>query len=459
MKPPDRTLGTRTAWTIGRVIGLIVKTAVPLAVLAAAFVGFKYFQGSKPVIPTRPPVERAWTVETLVATPAATRPSITAYGTIVAGRKVALRALVAGEVVSVGDGLREGGSVAAGDPLVEIDSFAYQGAVVEATANLNEARAKLDEAKARLRLETTALGRAREQLEIAERDLERADTLSKKGSMSAQALDTRKMTVLQNRSAVEAGLSTLDIYTAQIAQLEAQIDRLDWKLNQAERNLEDVRLEAPFDAYVGTVAAEVGKLLGVNDVVATLYDRNRFDVRFALTDAQYGRILDEGLLDRPVEVRWHVGGRPQSYKADIVRVAPEIEAQRGGVDIYARIEPAEEQAPLRPGAFVEVLLQDKIHPNVVSLPATAVYGTDRVYVIEDGRLAGREIEIIGYDGSDVLVRGALEDGEKVVVTRITEAGDGLKVNERGAEEAPAPQSESPAKPSARSEQGSASRDG
>lgn len=459
VKPPAQTSRQKSAWSLGRVAGLFVKAAVPVVVLAAAFAGFQHFRSTKTEVPSRPPVERAWTVETLVAAPAAYRPQITAYGTIVAGRQVSLRALVAGEVVAVGDGLREGGTVAAGDLLVEIDSFAYEGAVVEATANLNEARAKLDEAEARVRLETAALGRARQQLAIARRDLERAETLSKTGSVTQQALDTRQLTVLQNESAVETGQSTLEIHAAQIEQLRAQIERLEWQLRRAERDLRDVTLRAPFDAYVGTVDAELGKLLNVNDVVAILYDRNRFDVRFSLTDAQYGRLLEEGLLDRTIDVTWHVGGTPETYRATIVRVAPEIEAQRGGVDIYARIDPAEGQTPLRPGAFVEILLDDKTYPSVVSLPATAVYGTDTVYVIEEGRLAGRGVQIVGYDGADVLVRGGLQGGEKIVTTRITEAGDGLKVLERDAAEPPSPPDDAAARPSALSDQPSGSRDG
>mgnify|MGYP000050089645 CR=1 FL=1 len=436
MKPPDRQLGTRSAWTLGRVAGLFVKAAIPLAVLGAAVYGFQYLSASKPEVPRRPAAERAWTVRTLTAEPAVYRPQIVSYGTLVAGRQVALRALVAGEVVAVGAGLREGGTVDAGDPLVEVDSFNYEGAVVEARANLEEVRAKLTESQARLTMETSALASAREQLEIARRDLERAETLSGTGSMTAQTLDTRKLAVLQRQQVVDTGLSTLDIHKAQIDQLEAQVGRLEWKVRQAERNLDDVVLTAPFDAYVGTVAAEVGKLLNVNDVVAVLYDRNSFDVRFSLTDAQYGRLLEEGLLDRPVEVRWNVGGTPRAYPATIVRVAPEIAAQRGGVDVYARIEPAEGQGLLRPGAFVEIILDDRSYSNVVSVPATAVYGTDRLYVIEDGRLASRAVDIVGYDGADVLVRGDLDGGEKIVVTRITEAGDGLKVNEQAPDPAP-----------------------
>jgi multidrug efflux pump subunit AcrA (membrane-fusion protein) len=132
-----------------------------------------------------------------------------------------------------------------------------------------------------------------------------------------------------------------------------------------------------------------------------------------------------------------------------VRVAPEIAAQRGGVDVYARIDTSVQDAHLRPGAFVEVLLDDRTYPNVMRVPATAVYGTDRLYVIDNGRLSGRTIEVVGYDGADVLVRGQLDSGEKIVTTRITEAGDGLKVNEQGAQ-APAPSDAPQPKPSASS---------
>ena len=39
------------------------------------------------------------------------------------------------------------------------------------------------------------------------------------------------------------------------------------------------------------------------------------------------------------------------------------------------------------------------------------------------------MQIIGRAGNDLLVRGALSDGDRVVVTRITEAGEGLKVED------------------------------
>lgn len=430
MKPPLLEPGLRQAWTTGRVVGAAVKVLLPVAVLAAAALGYQALQAGKPEVPRIARVERVFTVDTVEAAYGTHRPGIRAFGTVTAGRQVALRALVGGEVVSVGEGLREGGTVAAGDPLVEVDSFDYDGALVEAKADLAEAEARLVERRASIVLQQATLENAREQLGIAERDLERAETLSQRGSMAQQSLETRQLTVVQRRLAVTTAESSLEIQQAQLDQLQAQVARLEWRVRLAERNLGNVVLKAPFDAYVGSVAAEVGKLLNVNDVVAVLIDRNLFDVRFSLTDAQFGRLLGEGLVGRPVEITWHVGGAPHVHRATIVRIAPEIAAQRGGVDVYARIEETDVVSRLRPGAFVEVRLEDRIHDRVVRVPATALYGTDRVYVVDGERLSGRTVEIVGYDGPDLLVRGEVADGERIVTTRITEAGDGVKVMER-----------------------------
>lgn len=444
MKPPEHQLGLRPAWTLWRVAGLAAKGLLPLAVLAGAAWGYMALQASKPQVPQIGRQERVYTVETVEAAHAAHRPRIVAYGTITPGRQVALRALVAGEVVSVGDALREGGIVAAGEPLVAIDPFQYEGALVEARADLEEARARQAEREASIALQEVTLDNAREQLEIAQSDLDRARTLSERGSMAQQSLETRQLTVVQRRLAVHTAESTLEIQRAQLEQLHAQIARLEWRVQLAERNLSNVVLKAPFDAYVGSVAAEVGKLLSVNDVVGVLVARDEFDVRFSLTDAQYGRLVSDGLLGRPVAVTWRMGGEMQSHRATIVRVAPEIASQRGGVDVYARIENEASPAHLRPGAFVEVELDDRTYDRVVRVPSSALYGTDRIYVVEDGRLAGRAVEIVGYDGADLLVRGELADGERIVTTRITGVGHGLKVQEQ----TPAPAEDSGTAPAA-----------
>ena len=95
--------------------------------------------------------------------------------------------------------------------------------------------------------------------------------------------------------------------------------------------------------------------------------------------------------------------------------------------MYAEITANPDGAPLRPGAFVEVLLPDRLHQQVVELPASALYRGDTVYAIAEGRLQPRAVELVADLGGRILVRGGLEAGEPIVTSRLAEIGPGLKV--------------------------------
>jgi len=409
---------------------MLLQFAIPLALLAGAYAGYQYLLATKPDVAPQPPQEAASPVRAVTVSHSTYQPNLTLFGETVAGREVQLRALVAGEVVEASPDLREGGEVSEGDLLLRIDPFDYEVALAEVNAQISETQARLSENEAQIRAAEASLARAREQLEIAQSDLERAERLVDTGAVSRQTLDQRRLTVSQRQDAVEQGEINLSVLNAQAEQQRAALERLRANQRTAQRNLDDTRLNAPFNAYVDEPSAEVGKVLSTNDPVATLIDRSWIEVRVTLSDAQYGRIVRAagGVLGRPVEVRWYVGDEPFVYEAEIVRVGSRIAASSGGVNVYARLVDPLNPTPLRPGAFVEVRVPDVEREDVVRLPQTALYGNDHVYVIEDGRLSRREVQQLGATQGDVLVRGDLRDGEAVAVTRLARPGDGVKVN-------------------------------
>lgn len=409
----------------------LVRGILPLAILAGGYVGYKALEGAKAPIVKRPPQERIWAVRTVPAVFTANRPDLVLYGETIAGRRLELRSLVAGEVINVSSSLREGASVDAGTQLFSIDPFQYEGAVDEARANLDEAQARLNEIEARIALEGDALKRANDQLALAKRDLERAEALLKRNNLSQKSVDDRALIVSQREQSVDQRENNLRIEGARADQQRAVITRLSWRLRKAERDMENTRIKAPFDAYIRNVSVEIGRVVSANDVVATLLDRNWLEVKVTLSDQQYGRIAAHqgDFAGRRVKVRWRVGTDVIEYFGTVERVAAEIDSQSGGVEIYARIDPSETDVLLRAGAFVEVIAEDIEYENTVSLPETALYGSDLVYVVIDDRLKARKVEQLGRDGGNILVTGTLQEGERVVVTRISEIGEGLSVKE------------------------------
>ena len=133
------------------------------------------------------------------------------------------------------------------------------------------------------------------------------------------------------------------------------------------------------------VAVQVGQRLSVNDRVGNLIDTGRLEARFHISDGQYGRLTStsQGVIGRKARVIWRVGQREIVLNAAVARI-----------------------------------------PETVRHPGNIVYGA------EDGRLAPRRAEIVGRVGNDVLLRGELSDGERLVTTQSVAIAPGLRVELR-----------------------------
>jgi RND family efflux transporter MFP subunit len=343
-----------------------------------------------------PAPERVWPVEVMEAHYGRVQPELTLFGEVIAGRRSELRPLVSGLIIEIGPNFRDGGIVKKGELLVQIDPFDYE-------TGLAEQRSISKEAEARL--------------QMLKKDYERARELRKENTVSEQFLENAELELVQQEAIVEQrGIS----------------------VTQAERDLIETRLRAPYDGVVNNVSANLGNQVSGfgSDKVADLIDTSQLEVRFSLSNAQYGRQLESGdpVVGRSVRVSWTVGNQTMEYDARIERIGAEIVSTTGGVEVYAVIERSASQTDLRPGAFVAVSLLDKAYQNVVRAPERAIYGEDVIYVIKDGRMAERRIQLQGYDGANVLFNSAgdtpVKEGDLIITTQLREGGSGAKVEVR-----------------------------
>jgi RND family efflux transporter MFP subunit len=430
------------------IVRFVFGVALAAGLIAAGLAANRYMVATKPAPPVRPTLEVARPVEQTIARIVTAEPTLLLYGQVTAGRTVDLRMLVGGEVREVSPRLLDGGRVEAGEVLVAVDAFDWEGALVRARTELAEAEARIAETNARITLERDAAKRAVEQRQMAERETERLTTLQARGVTSNAALDASASRLAAALSAVEGRDNMVRVLEAQRARETASLDRLRWNVEKAARDVRNTRLTAPFAGVVSNVAAELGRLLNVNDRVATLVDLDRLEVRFTLTDGQYARLVAARapsptgasagatgkaapLTGLAVVIVWQGGGRELRIPGRIDRVSPVIAAASGGIDIFAVVERHAESAVLRPGAFVSVEAPDVAYRGVVRLAQSALHPGSQVFVIgADNRLTAVAVEVAGYDGEHVLVRGSIRDGQRILTTRLPDAGPGLLVRAR-----------------------------
>ncbi len=324
--------------------------------------------------------EKSWPVSVIEAQYDDVNPTLALFGEVITSRRSELRALVGGQVIEVGENFKEGAVVKKGELLLKIDDFEYRNSVIEETAKL----------------------------EVMNRDFERADELFNQGSISEQFRDNALLEKTQQ----------------------------ELVLSESEKDLRDTELFAPFDGVINDVQATLGKQVSTfNDKIGEIIDIKNMEVRFSISKAQYGRLLEDesAIVGRAIEMKWTVGQRDLTFDAYISRVGAEITSNTGGVNIFANIElDNDQETPLRPGAFVRLRMPDKTYKSVISIPETAVYEDEYIYIIKDQRLKKAVIVISGYDQSNVLIQPAedlmIQNGDLIVTNQLREAGEGVKVD-------------------------------
>jgi RND family efflux transporter MFP subunit len=366
----------------------------PAAVFGAFVLVFILLMVTKPQTKPYEPVQRVWAVSAQTVKFEDVKPSFTAFGELAPRREVNLRALVAGEVVSTSAKFEEGALVEAQDELLQIDPFNYQNALADAAAQLRGGAALLKERKVAL--------------DLAKVEYERAEKLIAKGTVAQKYVDDRKL--------------ELTIAESRYVQQQAAVDRLEVQVARAKRDLEHTTVRAPFAGHLSNVAAREGRLLNLNDQVATISDATAYEVRFNLSDAQYGRFIEAetALIGLPVKVVWHIGGQEIELLAELTQVGARISQSTRGVDLYARIL-SDIPATLRGGAFVNVVLEAGAVENVVEVSRDALYGDKRLFVIVNGHLQARNVEIIGETDDTILIQSGVAEGEHILLTRFNEA--------------------------------------
>ena len=126
----------------------------------------------------------------------------------------------------------------------------------------------------------------------------------------------------------------------------------------------------------------------------------------------------------------------QEVHAVLHRLTAQVGRGSGGADGLFRVTLGNTWLQL--GRTVEFVLDLPAVRDAVAVPREALYGTDRVFVLDGERMKGVVVERFGEthpddaDGRVILRSPALKPSDRLIVTHLPNAIDGLKVRVTGA---------------------------
>lgn len=369
---------------------------LPLLALAAALLVVGLLFATRPVAERREPESLIPSVRVVPVVAEDRQVTIVAHGTVAPRTESDLVAEVRGRVMEVAPELVAGGFFAEGDVLLRLDAREHEIAVDRARA---------------------AVAQRRSEAKLADADAARRRALADRGAASAADLEQVEARAL----GASAGLAEARATLAQ-----AQLDR--------ERTV----LRAPFDGRVRARAVDVGQFVNPGEKLARLFSVDYAEVRLPVSTDDVGLLdvpLGAGDADQtpPVTLSARVGGVERRWQARLVRSEAEIDARTRMLHVVARVDDpyarsGGHEAPLPSGLFVRAEIAGQALDRVIALPAVALREGDQVYLVdEESRIVLRSVEVLRRERDEVLIGAGLEGGERVVVSPMRFATDGMPV--------------------------------
>ena len=318
---------------------------------------------------------------------------VVTQGVVESVRDVVLSVEVGGRVVRVSPNMLKGSVVTEGERLVEIEQDDYLAALKQAEANREAAELQLAQEEAR-----------REQAIRDWKKLGRGEP------------------------------SELVLRQPHIESAQALLDSAREEVKRAERNLARTIITAPFPGMVRDESVEIGAVLNPGSMVARIYSTTELEVRLPLSLEDFGSLKrdESGAVVGEVVLKGVIGVDTYEWPGQVVRTDGEIDRATLSATVIVRVGESEENPVYlrRPpvGMFLEAAIPGKVLPGIVEIPRMALRGNATVLVVDaDNRLQEKAVTIHRTLRKTVLVSDGLNDGDQVIVTRMSGVVENIEV--------------------------------
>ena len=364
---------------------IIVRILVGVLILALAVIIAFVMTSMKSEPPKKERVDLDPLVDVIVLEEMTTSFEIHSQGTVRPRTETVLSAEVSGTIVSISPKFVAGGVFRSGEVLLRIDPTNYKVALEQADALVAQRTIEFDGAK-----------KLRSQGYRAESELASA--------------------------------------TAALAAAKAERVR-------AQRNLERTSIRLPYEGIVRAKETDLGQFVNTGTRLGVAFATDYAEIRLPLTDLDLAYVDLPGAIDiaesggangPAVTLSATQKGKPVEWTARIVRTEGVVdEKSRVTYAVASVVDPYQlngDEDPMPIGTFVAATIHGAVAENIIRVPRRIIRGSNEiVFVDAEDKLNIRNVDIVRSDADYAYISGGAEAGERVVVTVLETAVNGLQV--------------------------------
>ncbi len=378
-------------------------------------------------------------VRTAVITSAPTMFRRTYPAVVLPAQQAELAFKVSGRIVELP--IRAATQVEKGEVIAQLDKREFEAAVARLQSQREQATAQLaamttgarSEDIAALQAKVTA---ARAQLEAQQTQVNRLRQLADRGSVARVDLDNAEAKLKSDAANLDVSRQELKkgqvgARTEEVEAQEAAIRDLETQLSEAETDLEETTLRAPFNGVIASRRVDNFANVQANEIVAILQKLETLDLQYDVpgidvaTFGQQENVVTKARLDV-------APGR--EFEAQLVEFGTQADAATQTFRARASI-PYPEDVTVLPGmtgSIIESAEQQAVQEFMIPESALAAEpdGSAYVWVVDkqENTVTRRRVTPQSLAGGEASVTGDLKEGDIVVTAGVSFLREGMIVN-------------------------------
>lgn len=192
-----------------------------------------------------------------------------------------------------------------------------------------------------------------------------------------------------------------------------------YSIKSQEENLRKYFVYAPYNGSFSSVTLEAGTIVRPGSNIARIIRTDQLELEIPV------EVKDIRWLEIGKQVNIYTQNEQSEWTGRIVRIGDIVNPNTQSINVYIDINSKSED-PIYDGLYLKAVIPGKSIEAGMEIPRRIIHNENEIFIVEQGELKSRQINIEKVDRDNVIFSG-LEEGKVVVLEAPTNASEGMKV--------------------------------
>lgn len=226
--------------------------------------------------------------------------------------------------------------------------------------------------------------------------------------------------------------SPLVVYEPQVKSAKARIASASANIRKAQLDLKRTTLYAPFDCRIRSESIDLGQYVRSGSPVAKIAGTSVAEVIVPLSPGELQWLEIPGSKSTVIFSGTEM---QKQWQGQIVRSLGEVDSQNRMVAVVVSVDDPYElkktdhgKLALAEGMFVTVVIKGRVLKNTIEIPRSGLRDDSTIWLADsENKLLIRPVKLIRKTRDSVIIAEGLEEGERVIVTGVNGAANGMEL--------------------------------